>query len=243
MLTALACVLFSGVASTDVDCSLTRFARHKFCYDPNMDRALSLAANISGVVLDVGANGGRQSWTAHHAGRYVYAIECLASAYAVLLELFKRMEHSVQVLHACGGNLTGLAQLHLADDSSSLLRQSTQASEQERAKAQMAQLASGRPTELVLTVPMDILFAHLRIAVVKVDTQGSEHIVMSGMRKILTEQHPVVLYENDRRFGNGGVVAHDQILAPMGYRCHKGSRHAGRYDLICAVPLHSAENG
>jgi FkbM family methyltransferase len=234
---ALLAWLASGAHAVAVDCAEPAAAAHPTCHDPMMAAALALAANRSlpGAVLDVGANGGAQSWTALRAGRDVYAVECLASAYAALLAMFRRQPR-VAVVHACASNETALAALHLAHDSSSLRWASTVASQGERKKAASAQRQASRATEPAVALPLDALFGGLAVALVKLDTQGSEHAAMLGMRRLLAAQTPVVMYEYDKRFGTGGALALSDVLAPLGYRCHKG-RGAGKHDLICAVRL------
>ena len=70
-----------------------------------------MAADKPGVVLDVGANGGRESMAAVNAGRKVFAVECHSTAYAVLLEMFRNHSTEVSVLHICGGSAAQLAPL------------------------------------------------------------------------------------------------------------------------------------
>ena len=82
------------------------------------------------------------------------AIECLSSAYMDLLQDADIVHHSnVTLLHLCAGEKVGIMQLHLAQDSSSLISNNV-AEGIERVKANI-QAESGSRTENVVVMPLD----------------------------------------------------------------------------------------
>ena len=179
--------------------------------------ALQLAAKKPGVVLDVGANGGKQSMMAVLAGRKVYAVECLARAYTELLDIFQgHSAQTISVLHACGGHRPQLGQLHLASDSSSLFEHNVlMGREAQKHKAER------RATEPVVVLPLDLLFRSQAVALVKVDTQGAEFSVLTGLSEVL-RQRPVVMYESVHRFvraAGKNFKDPQAVLRPLGYNC------------------------
>ena len=194
---------------------------HERLDDRAMAYALSLVRERPGVVIDVGANNGKQSMMAVLAKRRVYAVECLSSAYEELLEIFRNMStETIAIVHACGGQDMQLSTLHLADDSSSLVKHNVLLG-RELEKHREVGRREGRTTETALVIPLDSLFHAETVALVKVDTQGSEDNVLRGMQKTLN-QRPVIMYEETSRFTNTagsaakGVMA---LLRPLGYVC------------------------
>lgn len=179
--------------------------------------ALQLAAKKPGAVLDVGANGGKQSMMAVLAGRKVYAVECLSRAYTELLDIFRgHSTQTISVLHACGGHQPQLGQLHLASDSSSLFEHNVMSGrEAQKHKAEM------RAIEPVVVLPLDLLFRSQAVALVKVDTQGAEFSVLTGLSEVL-RQRPVIMYESVNRFVRAAGKSFkdpQEVLRPLGYNC------------------------
>lgn len=190
--------------------ALVVLASVAFPYDPRrasplMDCALSLTEGADGVVVDVGANGGTESMLALRRGRKVYAFECLPSAYMELHALFRLNYPNVTVIHACAGQKTHIGELHLAQDSSSLSAANVEQAPHgtwERKKA----MREAVPYEPALVQALDeLLLASAdgkpreRIALVKVDTQGTEHAVLLGMEQVLRRDLPVLACEQGRR--------------------------------------------
>ena len=259
-------VAVAELSADSPPCSTPELKRAHACFDPMMEATVKLAENKTGIVLDVGANGGFQSWTAFNLGRRVYAVECLASAYASLLEMFAAVDNeqpscsklalkkkiadpnaafectvddskpSVSVLHACAANETGMARLHLAADSSSLRFHSVIVHQAERVKAKAELGKTGRSSELELTVRLDSLFLDTPVAVLKVDTQGTEYGVISGASELLARWRPIVMYEYAKDFGPQAGRAYSSVLAPLGYACHRGSGEA-KHDVLCATNM------
>ena len=239
--------------------------------------ALRMAADKPGVVLDVGANGGRESMAAVKAGRKVFAVECLSTAYAVLLETFRNHTTEVSVLHICGGSAAQLAPLHLASDSSSLIA-SNVGTGREAAKHDIARKQTGRSVETAVVLPLDLFFQNTSVALVKVDTQvpvaaatrpshnvhvrqtcltgtsparhvpqGSEFPVLAGLANVLSQQRPIVMYEEVHRFvrmAGRGFQDPQTLLRPLGYHCTsfcdawcKINIKKSQKDVVCASSL------
>ena len=197
-------------------------------YDGAMGLALKQAAGRLGIVIDVGANGGRQTWMARNAGRRVLAVECLASAYMSLLDMFTDVS-GVTLIHACAGRSLSTAELHLADDSSSLNAANVQRGP-ELTKALSSLRTTRRARESALVVPLDSLLENTtRCALVKLDTQGTEYDALIGMQQLIRRETPVVLYESTPRFEKAGSVG--DLLKPLGYSC-SALRRLGS-DILC----------
>ena len=203
-----------------------KFSAHEHC--PLMRCAMRLAEQRPGLVLDVGANGGCETHMALTMGRRVVAVECLASAYAELLAEPKLRTHrNLTLLHACAGESVNVSKLHLASDSSSLDAQNV-ATSQEAAKAAKEWQARGTRDESVVVVPGDLLLPpEARVALVKVDVQGTEYSVLAGLRGTLKQHQPVVTFEHARnlagyknRWSQERGNATRDILEPLGYRCY-----------------------
>ena len=188
--------------------------------DKAMAYALNLVRDRPGIVIDVGANNGKQSMMAVLAQRRVFAVECLSTAYTELLHIFRNSTSNISIVHACGGRKLELSVLNLADDSSSLFVHNIGMG-REAQKHQLVMQRESRSTESALVLPLDLLFSTNTVALVKVDTQGAEESVLGGMQQIL-QQHPVVMYEETNRFIRAAGSSYRDVMAllrPLGYRC------------------------
>lgn len=196
-----------------------------------MADALRLAAGKPGIVIDVGANGGCEMTAALNAGRRVIGFECLSTAYFELASTKHIAAHpNATILHVCGGARTSMGTLFLASDSSSMLSENVARGEELR-KAQAYAQSKGLKVseaipEAIVVARIDDLVKRIDVAVVKVDVQGAEYAVFSGMLNILKFSHPVLMYEDARAFRKAGNVW--DLLMPLGYHC-------ARYvdDMIC----------
>ena len=130
------------------------------------------ATSKQGIVLDVGANGGCEMATALRLGRRVIGVECLESAYHELLNTAQVGGHpNATLVHACASNSTGLGELNLARESSSLIKANVLHRRESRKVP-----SKGRAREPVVLVPLDeLLPPDERIALIKVDVQGGEY--------------------------------------------------------------------
>ena len=180
-----------------------------------MRAGLRLARHLDGVVIDVGANGGVETAMALKAGRNVVAVECLGAAYADLLRLHGG-DSSVTLLHVCASNKTSTMTLHLADDSSSLIKNNIEyGAELEKAR-RTHNVAHGNRETVVTARLDDLISVTTKVALIKIDVQGFESHVIAGASRIVTRNLPVLVYED-----NGNFDASGAIRLPRGYTCKR----------------------
>lgn len=196
---------------------------HVFCDTQSMLAGLKLAQNKPGIVVDVGANGGGETIMALQHNRTVFAVECLASAYNDLLEMFVNTKN-VTLIHACAGEKTEMKILHLADDSSSLIHKNV-ASGEELQKSRRVHNMRRHNIEHVIVVPLDNLI-RTPVALMKIDVQGFESQVLKGAERIISNYKPVLVYEATPEFSKRSVDL------PTGYICH-----ANGSDQVCQYPF------
>ena len=188
---------------------------------------LSHARDTDGLVLDVGAHGGRQTLTALKYGRRVLAIDCLHEAYAENLQRLS-MHRNLTLVKLCAGASVRLAKLHLAQDSSSLSESMIWAT---MGKVNSHRKDAGRRAESVLVVPLDA-FVTEPVAGVKIDVQGAEGEVFEGMRRILSDHRPAIMFEEQT---GGSTALESKYLRPLGYRCDVYHLPIGT-DKVCFIP-------
>jgi len=210
-----ASVCWSSECFDNVVRAIGRGAAQAKAPDPRMAFAVDLATNMSGVVLDVGAFGGKQTTTAAiYGGRRVYAFECQMDAVA---KLKGQVPHEgVTIVHACGGSSAKLSKLYKAQDSSSLVKRAVTAERASRMKVAGWE-SKGQPiTEDVVVVPLGLFFQSEQAALIKVDVQGMELEVLRGLQDVIQRDLPVVMYERDNRVTHG-----DMRLDPFRHLLHK----------------------
>lgn len=104
--------------------------------------------------------------------------------------------------------------LHLADDSSSLIKNNIEHGA-ELEKARRAHNAAHGNRETVVTARLDdLISATAKVALIKIDVQGFESHVIAGASRIVTRNLPVLVYED-----NGNFDASGAIRLPRGYTC------------------------
>ena len=172
---------------------------------PQMLHALQFARPTcpSGLVVDVGANGGRETQAARKFGYEVLAVECLQSEFVALQERWKD-DPDITLLYGCASDSLGVQTFHEASASSSLHKTAVSQGNE----LQSAQKRGFRQYN-VMTFPMDALVDSRirgaspprRVCLVKIDTQGHEISVMHGMASTIMRHRPVVIFELDYRFG------------------------------------------
>ena len=178
-----------------------------------MSKLLELAASKEGIVVDVGANGGCEMSNALRHGRRVIGVECLASAYEQLLNTAHISENpNATLLHICAGSRIQIGELHVASDSSSLIKSNVAKGAELRKVPK-----TGKRRESVVIVPVDSLLSPSeRVAVIKVDVQGEEYNVVKGLMQTITRDLPVIGYEDVFKEQSGNVL---DLLSPLGYVC------------------------
>ncbi len=154
-------------------------------------------------VIDIGAHVGhytkRFSELAGTHGR-VIAIEPVPTTFSLLaanVQLFAQA--NVTLINAAVSNTAGVAGMAIPRSSAGV------------ANYYEAHLSSAADSAVtVLTLSIDSLCIRERIALVKIDAEGHESFVLEGMRRLLSEHHPVLIVETSSK----EVVAH---LSASGY--------------------------
>ena len=96
------------------------------------------------------------------------------------------------VLSGCASDSFGIFDLHMADDSSSMVKENALYGAAEKRK----HAKEKRKVYKVATYPLDDILSNVKdVVLIKIDTQGSEYGVLNGAKKILAEQKPVIIYE------------------------------------------------
>ena len=148
-------------------------------FNPTIEQAMALLgpAPQPGTFVDVGANGGWETRLALAAGMNVLAVECLPEAYQELRVIFHGMPAArLRLLHACASNSTGVATLHRAADSSSMVLNNVQ-SGPEALKAGKERTKESQvhsvvlDSELLPTGTPDSASLRVDVRLVKIDTQ------------------------------------------------------------------------
>ena len=195
------------------------------CELPQMEAGLRRARRLEGIVVDVGANGGKETRLALEHGRSVVAVECLSDAYMQLLESFAE-NSKVSVLHVCDGTKTAVMTLNLADDSSSLIAENI-AHGKELEKASRTHNTRRNNREMAVVAALDNLIEKsTRVALIKIDVQGFESAVLQGASRIIEENLPVLIYEDAAHFDKGAA-----FTLPSVYTCETVNM-----DKVCHVP-------
>ena len=167
----------------------------------------------TGTVIDIGANGGRETRASINHGFEVIGVECLPRAYCKLLKMFENFSKAT-VLSGCAGDRFGITELHMADDSSSLIKKNAVLGAAEKNKHAKEKLKAYK----VVTYPLDDILSNVKdVVMIKIDTQGSEFMVLSGAKKILREQKPVIIYE----FYMDKTERAAELLKKLNYTCTK----------------------
>ena len=159
---------------------------------PLMELMLRVARARPGIVVDVGANGGCEMDRALKAGRKVIGVECLASAYHELQEPPIGVHPNATLLLACASNVTGIVELNLANDSSSMIERNVPGGGESRKRPR-----TGRLRQPVVALPLDtVLSPAQRVAIIKIDVQGFEGHVLTGALRTIAKHAPFLYYED-----------------------------------------------
>ncbi|KAL1507860.1 hypothetical protein AB1Y20_007468 [Prymnesium parvum] len=169
---------------------------------PQLADALAFAAPTcpKGLVIDVGANGGKETSAARAKGYRVLAVECLVPEY---LRLQAQWLHDpmITLLSGCASDAVGLHRFHHASAGSSLHKAAVSGDAEARMHAKARSLVTNVPS-----FPLDPMLesgplSAEPLCVLKVDVQGHEIFVLRGVARSIRKHRPVVIFEYDPRFG------------------------------------------
>jgi FkbM family methyltransferase len=158
-------------------------------------------------VVDIGANVGhytyRLSSLVGATGR-VLAFEPVPDSFALLTATAQRCAHAnVTLINAAASDCTGVAGMSIPTRTNGL------------SDYYQAHLIASRGGGLsVLTMPLDTMCQGHRIALVKIDVEGHEASVVSGMSRLIEASRPVLIVET----GSPEVI--DRLVA-MGYTAER----------------------
>ena len=211
--------------------------KYKLESKPQMLDALQFAQPHCpfGLVLDVGANGGRETEQARSMGYNVIAVECHQKEYIKLSEKWRRDSH-ITLLNGCASDQLSLQRFSQAGTGSSLHPEAVS-----QAIGLDAFKLTRQTVTNVITFPMDPLIEkrpdpQQPVCVVKIDTQGHEISVMRGVERTLKKHRPVVIFELDYRFVPQ-VDLTSTWMAALGYDCAVPTpgKGPGRHCSVCNV--------
>lgn len=164
--------------------------RGRFFTDEPEYKILYSLINPGDWVIDIGANVGhytkRFSELVGIQGR-VIAFEPVPNTFSLLsanVELFKYP--NVSLINAAVSDKLDIVSMSIPKFSTGLKNY------------YQARLSNSEDSKLrVLSVSIDSLGLNNRIALVKIDTEGHEAFVLSGMRKLIEASHPILVVETD----------------------------------------------
>lgn len=173
-----------------------------------------LLHRLGGAFLDIGANTGLYSILLAAANRRtrVYAFEPLESAAALLnsnLQLNPRLKRKIEVQQVVVSDRNGPLGLYLPTPSGTTIE--TSASIDPAFKEEISAVLP------VLSVRLDDFWerrGRMPVALIKVDTEGSEHLVLEGARELMSAERPVVAYELLERAQTGRI---SEMMIDLGY--------------------------
>jgi len=207
-------VLFCGVSGWWLD------PRFNLDHKPQLPEAMAFASPkcSKGLVIDVGANGGRETNSARALGYRVLSVECLVPEYLKLQAQWLN-DPMITLLSGCASDSVGMHAFHHASAASSL-HSSALGGE---AEMKLAKKSRNRVSN-VPSFPLDPFLAEGPLAneplcVLKIDVQGHEIWVMQGIAKAIKKHRPVVIFEYDPRFGPQVNATVPYMKYVMGYDC------------------------
>jgi FkbM family methyltransferase len=207
-------------------------------HKPQLPEALAFAQPkcSKGLVVDVGANGGKETNAARALGYRVLAVECLVPEYMRLQALWLS-DPMITLLSGCASDTVGLHAFHHASAGSSM-HASAIAGE---AEMRMHKKTKGLRVTNVPSFPLDPMLeagplATEPLCVLKIDVQGHEIFVLRGVTKAIIRHRPVVIFEYDPRFGPQ-VNETVPYMRGLGYDCAvpNPGKGPGRHCSVCNV--------
>lgn len=185
--------------------AMTPWITHFGAWEPD-ERALLLSLLRPGMnVLDIGANVGYHSLVCARAvapsGRVVAIEPDLENCALLAANLWDAGSTNVELVRAAAGQATGTTPLTLDEDN--------------RGNHRAFALASAARVIDVLCVRVDdLLRSEILIDVVKIDVQGTDHLVVLGMEETIRQYWPVLIVE----FWPGGIAEYgDRPLDVIAY--------------------------
>jgi FkbM family methyltransferase len=158
-------------------------------------------------VIDIGANVGHYtkkfSDLVGPKGR-VIAVEPVPDTFALLAANVAAFRHrNVTLLNVAASDKAAIVGMQIPDFTDTGLKNYYRAA------------LTAEASELeVLTVALDALAIDRRIALIKIDTEGHDPIVLAGLEQLLARDHPILIVE----MGSAAVVEH---LNGLGYASEK----------------------
>lgn len=186
------------------DTVMTPWIRHYGTWEPEMHRILDRFLARGMTVLDIGANIGyetrRCAARVGSAGR-VIAIEPEPANYSLLCaNIYDAGLPNVLPLRVAAANHTGVA---------SLAR-----NESNRGDHRTGAMQGRGHVEVACARVDDLLRPAVRVDLIKIDVQGTEHLVVAGMEGVLARAAPVIIAE----FWPQGIVeAHSSPAEVLAY--------------------------
>ncbi len=183
-------------------------------YERQLSRMLAERGKKGGLLVDVGANWGYFTlvWAAANPANRVIAIEASPRNTAPLVENVARngLAGRVQVFPIAAGAAKGFVEFDPGPDG------------QTGWGGISAKHSAG--SVRIAAAPLDELCAgEEKIAVLKIDVEGAEAIVLAGARRLLQERRigEVFLELNESRMAELGIALDEprKILEASGYRC------------------------
>jgi FkbM family methyltransferase len=183
-------------------------------YERQLSAMLRERGNRGGLLVDVGANWGYFTlvWAAANPGNRVLAIEASPRNEAPLRDNVARngLGGRVQVLAVAAGAAKGFVEFDPGPDG----------------QTGWGGISAKRDdgSVRIKAAPLDELCAgEEKIAVLKIDVEGAEAIVLAGARRLLQERRigEVFLELNESRMAELGIAPDEprKILEACGYRC------------------------
>ena len=171
-------------------------------WEPDALLQFSRFAVASPRIIDVGAHTGIYSLfaCALNPDAEVLSFEPFPPIYERMLDNLDRngFRQRCQTFQAAVGNIPGTARFHIAEDLTT-----------------SAIVETGGEMEIPVVALDNVVPHDGRTGLVKVDVEGHEYQVLQGMRGILDDSHPAILFECNPGGDGSGINA---LLREYGYR-------------------------
>lgn len=183
-------------------------------WEPDVLLPFSKFAISSPRILDVGAHSGIYSLfgCALNSDVEIFSFEPFLPIYERMLDNLDRngFRQRCKTFQAAVGDVSGTARFHVAED-----------------RTMSAIVETGGDLEIPVVTLDDVVPHDGRTGLVKIDVEGHEYRVLRGMRGILGDSRPVVLFECNPGGDGAGINA---LLREHGYRLFHLSRTAVALD-------------